>query len=161
MNMIKEMDGVYIAPNASVMGSVKIGRDSSVWYGCVIRADMNSITIGSRTNIQDNTVIHVDEGKPVVIGDNVTVGHSCLIHGCTIGNNTLIGMGSIILNGAKIGNNCLIGAGSLITGKTVIEDGSLVMGSPAKVKKELNEEQIAELSESAEEYVELAERHFG
>ena len=121
----------------SSLGDVTIGADSSVFYYAVVRGDEASITIGRRRNIQDNSTVHVDYGFPTVIGDDVTVGHNYVIHGCTIGDASLIGMGSTILNGAKIGKHCLIGAGSLVTQNTVIPDGMLVIGSPAKVKKDL------------------------
>ncbi|MCR4672725.1 MAG: gamma carbonic anhydrase family protein [Lachnospiraceae bacterium] len=135
-------DKVKIFPGAVVVGDVKIGEGSSVWYNAVVRGDENPIVIGKNTNVQDCAVIHCNEVYPTIIGDGVTIGHAAIVHSATIGDNTLIGMGAIILNGAVIGKDCLIGAGALVTGKTVIPDGSLVLGSPAKVKRQLTEEEI-------------------
>ena len=160
MEFIKEIEGAYIAPTAQVMGDVRLGKDASVWYGAVLRGDDGYIEVGEGTNIQDNSVVHSDPGSNTVIGANVTVGHACIIHGCTIGDGSLIGMGAIVLNGAKIGKNCLIGAGALVTGKADIPDNSLVMGSPAKVIKELTAEQIAANHENTAHYVQEAHKHF-
>lgn len=160
IKLIKKIPGVYIAGSANVMGDVEIGADSCVWYGTVIRGDDDKITIGSRTNIQDNCVLHCDEGFPITVGDNCTIGHGAILHGCTIGDNTLVGMGSVVLNGAKIGKNCLIGAGALVTSKMDAPDGSMIIGSPAKVKRELSEDEIAENMESADFYVKCAREHF-
>ena len=134
MSSLNISSQAHIASQSVILGDVTIGADSSVFYYAVVRGDEASITIGRRSNIQDNSTVHVDYGFPTVIGDDVTVGHNCVIHGCTIGDASLIGMGSTILNGAKIGKHCLIGAGSLVTQNTVIPDGMLAMGSPAKVK---------------------------
>ena len=154
---------VFIADGAKLVGdNISIGKDSSVWYNAVIRSGESSdeyIRIGERTNIQDLTMIHVAHGGPVSIGSDVTIGHQCLIHGCTIGDNTLIGMGSIIMDNAVIGSNCVIGAGSLVTEGKVIPDGSLAFGSPAKVVRALTEEQIADVSHSAELYVQEKDSH--
>lgn len=135
---------VYIADGAKLIGDdITIGKSSSIWYNSVIRCDENeSIDIGEYTNIQDLSMVHTGPGFSVKIGNGVTVGHMCLIHGCTIGDNTLIGMGSIVMDNAVIGNNCIIGAGSLVTGGTVIPDGHMAFGRPAKVVKELTVEQI-------------------
>ena len=165
--MIKELKGkklkinesCFIAETASVVGEVTIGEDSSVWYGAVIRSDMNKTIIGSRTNIQENTTVHNDTDFPTIIGDEVTIGHNCIIHGCTIKNNSLIGMGAIILNGATIGENTIIGAGSLVTQNKEIPSGVLCMGSPAKIIRNLTEEEIASLKESAKHYMEMSEMH--
>ncbi len=157
---IKEIEGVGIAASADVVGDVTIGKESSVWYGAVLRGDDEKIVIGERTNIQDNSTLHCDEGLPLEIGDDVTVGHGCILHSCTIGSGSLIGMGSIVLNGAKIGKNCLVGAGALVTGKMDAPDGSKIIGSPAKVKRELSEEEIRENYESAAFYVNCAKEHF-
>lgn len=165
--MIKELKGkkldinesCFIAETASVVGEVTIGANTSVWYGAVIRSDMNSTIIGEKTNIQENSTVHNDSDFPTIIGDEVTIGHNCIIHGCTIKNNSLIGMGSIILNGAIIGENTIIGAGSLVTQNKEIPSGVLCMGSPAKVIRNLTEEEIASLKESAKHYVEMAEMH--
>jgi len=151
---------IYIAADADVFGNVSIGSRSSIWYHAVIRAEDDSVTIGEESNIQDGCVLHVDAGYPIVIGDRVTVGHQALIHGCRIGDETLIGMGAIILNGAEVGSHCMIGAGALVTQGMVIPDGSLAFGSPAKVIRQLKEEEISEIIEDAAEYVHLAGRHF-
>ena len=132
-------DNFYIAPNATVLGQVELGEDVSVWFGAVIRGDVEKIIIGKGSNIQDLSVLHVDPGSPIIIGENVTVGHKVMLHGCTIGNNSLIGINSVILNNVEIGNNCLIGANTLLTEGTKIPDNSLVMGYPGKVKKEVDE----------------------
>lgn len=145
-------DGVYLAPGAVVIGQVTIAADASVWFGAVIRGDIDSITIGSGTNVQDNTVIHCDQGFPTTIGREVTIGHSCIIHGCTIGDNCLIGMGTTILNGAKLGENCLVGAGSLITEGKEFPPGSVIMGRPARVVREVGQAELAMLKRGAENY---------
>lgn len=147
---------VFVAHNATVLGNVTIGAESSVFFGAVLRAESASIKIGQRTNIQDNCVLHVDEGAPMDIGDDVTVGHGAILHGCTIGSNSLIGMGAIVLNGAQIGQNCIIGAGALVSQGAVIPDGSMVLGVPGRVKRSLTEEEIAGNRESAAGYVQEA-----
>ena len=149
----------YIAKSAVVTGDVKIGEDSSVWHTAVIRGDLAPIEIGNGTNIQEQAVLHVDMQCGVKIGDGVTIGHGAIIHGCTIGSNTLIGMGAIILNGAVIGDNCIIGAGALVTGGTVIPNGTMALGSPAKVKRELREEEIESNRLNALEYVKLSKEN--
>ncbi|MCG8415014.1 MAG: gamma carbonic anhydrase family protein [Pseudomonadales bacterium] len=143
----------FVADNATVVGLVRLENNASVWFNAVIRGDNELITVGENSNIQDGSVLHTDPGVPLTIGKNVTVGHKVMLHGCTIGDNSLIGINSVILNGAKIGKNCLIGANSLITEGKEIPDGSLVMGSPAKVIKQLSEEQQQGLLASAETYV--------
>jgi carbonic anhydrase/acetyltransferase-like protein (isoleucine patch superfamily) len=148
-------DDTFIAESADVLGDVTIGEGSSMWYSSVARGDMSYIIIGKCTNIQDNASVHVDTNQPCEIGDYVTIGHNAVVHGCKIGNNSLIGMGSIILNGAVIGDNCIIGAGALVTEGTVIPPNSLVMGSPGKVKKEVSEEQIKTVRQNAIRYEEL------
>jgi len=144
---------VFVAPGAVVLGDVSIDADGSVFFGAVIRAEYDRIAIGRGTNIQDNCVLHVDEGFPLSVGQNVTVGHGAILHGCTVGDNTLIGMGAIVLNGAVIGRNCIIGAGALVTQNTVIPDGSLAVGSPAKVRRPVTEAEIAANAASAAGYV--------
>ncbi len=144
----------FVAPDAAVYGEVSIGEDCSVWFHATIRAGDGSVQIGARTNVQDNCVIHVDKGYSVRIGDDVTIGHGAIVHGCTVGSNTLIGMGAIVLNGAVIGQNCIVGAGALVTQNTVIPDGSLVMGSPARIKRSLREEEIRSNLANAQHYVE-------
>ncbi|MCW1955499.1 gamma carbonic anhydrase family protein [uncultured Lentibacter sp.] len=142
----------WVAPDANVIGDVVLEAGASVWFGATLRGDNERITIGRGTNVQENTVMHSDMGYPLQIGAGCTIGHKVMLHGCTLGDNTLIGMGAIVLNGAKIGNNCLIGAGALITEGKVIPDGSLVMGSPGKVVRALDEATIAGLRASARHY---------
>lgn len=142
----------WVADSAQVMGQVSLGENTSVWFGTVIRGDTETITIEEGSNIQDASVLHADIGKPLHIGKNVTVGHQVMLHGCTIGDGSLIGIGAIVLNGAKIGKNCLVGAGSLVTEGKEFADGSMIMGSPAKVVRELSPEQIAGLAASALHY---------
>ncbi|MBO5999648.1 MAG: gamma carbonic anhydrase family protein [Lachnospiraceae bacterium] len=147
---------VYVADGARIIGNAVIGADSSVWYNAVIRADSDSITIGMATNIQDNAVLHTDEKHPIRIGSYVTVGHGAILHGCTIGDNSIIGMGAIIMNDAVIGNNCIIGAGALITQGTEIPDGWMAYGSPAKPVKKLDLITRSRLSKNAKIYVKEA-----
>ncbi len=145
-------DDTWVAPDANVIGNVVLEEGASVWFGSTLRGDNETITIGAGSNVQENTVMHTDVGYPLTIGVNCTIGHKVMLHGCTIGDNSLIGMGAIVLNGAKIGNNCLIGAGALITENKVIPDGSLVMGSPGKVVKTLDAAAHAMLTASAQHY---------
>jgi carbonic anhydrase/acetyltransferase-like protein (isoleucine patch superfamily) len=152
-------DEHWIAPSASVMGNVILKKNASVWWGATIRGDNDPITIGENSNIQDGSVLHTDTGVPLTIGANVTVGHLVMLHGCTIGDNSLIGIGSVILNGAKIGKNCLIGANVLITEGKEIPDNSLVMGAPGKVVREVSEHQAMILTASAHHYVENWKRY--
>lgn len=147
---------VFLAPGAQVVGDVKIGENSSVWYNAVLRGDTNPIIIGENTNVQDNAVLHVNRNRGLFIGDNVTIGHGAIVHGCTVGNNVLIGMGSVILDGVEIGENCIIGAGALVTTSKVIPEGSLVYGNPAKVIRMLTEEEKESISVSARSYCEVA-----
>ena len=149
----------WIAPNAAVMGNVVLKKNASIWFNVTVRGDNDPIEIGENTNIQDGSVLHTDVGMPLIIGKNVTVGHMVMLHGCTIGDNSLIGIGSIILNGAKIGRNCLIGANSLITEGKEIPDNSMVMGAPGKVVREVSEGQIQMLTGSALHYVENWKRY--
>ncbi len=146
-------DDYFVADNATVLGLVRLENNVSIWFNAVLRGDNELITVGENSNVQDGSVLHTDPGMPLTIGRNVTVGHKVMLHGCTIGDNSLIGINSVILNGACIGKNCLIGANSLITEGKEIPDGSLVMGSPAKVVKSLTEDQQAGLIKSAETYV--------
>lgn len=143
----------YVAPGAVVLGDVTLCEGSSVLFNAVVRSEHDVITIGARSNIQDNCTLHTDGGFPLTLGEGCTVGHGAILHGCTIGDNTLIGMGSIVMNGAVIGKNCVVGAGALVTQGTVIPDGSLVLGSPAKVRREVTEEEIAANRRSAAHYV--------
>ena len=149
-------ENVFVAEGAILRGDVTIGTHSSVWFHAVIRAENASITIGESTNIQDNCVLHVDAGADVHIGRQVTIGHGAVVHGCTIGDNTLIGMGATILNHAVIGKNCIIGAGTLITQNTIIPDHSLVIGNPGKVKRTVTPDEVAEITENAMHYVKEA-----
>lgn len=143
----------FIAESADLIGSVVLHKNSSVWFNCVLRADNEPITVGQNSNVQDGAVLHVDPGYPLTIGEDVTIGHKAMLHGCTIGNNTLIGINAVVLNGAKIGQNCIVGANSLITENTVIDDGQLVLGSPGKAVKRLDEHKIELLKQSARHYV--------
>lgn len=154
-----EGEGHFIAPNAAVIGDVLLKSGVSVWFAAVIRGDVEYIEIGEGANIQDGAVLHADPGTPCVIGARVTVGHNAMVHGCTIGEGTLVGINAVVLDGAVIGKNCLIGAGALVTGGTEIPDNSLVLGSPAKIKATLTEEQVAMLALGAEHYIKNA-AHF-
>lgn len=149
---------IYVAPGAQVIGNVEIQENSSVWYNAVIRGDNNGIKIGACTNVQDNAVLHVNRKQGIVIGDCVTIGHGAIVHGCTVGNNVLIGMGSIILDNAVIGDNCIIGAGALVTQNKKIPSGTLVFGNPARVIRELTQEEIVSIKESALHYCEEAKK---
>ena len=153
---MKIQDSVFIAPGAIVLGDVTIGEDVGIWYHATVRGDRAPIVIGNRSNIQDNAVVHVDAEHGVSIGENVTIGHSAIIHGCAVGDNSLIGMGAIIMNGARIGNNCIVGAGALVTQNMTVPDNSLVLGNPAKIKRQVTEEEIASSLRNAEIYVEEA-----
>ena len=148
----------WIAESADVMGAVSLSADTSVWFNVVIRGDTETITIGEGSNIQDLAVIHADNGLPVVVGKHVTVGHQVMLHGCTIGDESLIGIAAVVLNGARIGRNCVVGAGSVVTEGKEFPDGSLIMGTPAKVVRELTPEQIEGLRMSAKHYMNNALR---
>ena len=147
---------VYIAPNATVVGDVELGKNVNIWYGTVLRGDSGRIAVGEGTNIQENCVLH----DKTTVGAYCTIGHGAIVHGCTVGDNTVIGMGAIVLNGAVLGEGCLVGAGAVVTGKTRAEAGSVLLGNPAKVVKTLTPEQIAEHRHGAEHYVELAKNAF-
>jgi len=151
--------GAWVADSANVIGQVALGADSSVWYGATVRGDNDLITLGARSNVQDGAVLHTDDGIRLTIGDDVTLGHQVMLHGCTIGNGTLIGIQSIVLNGARIGRHCLVGAGSLVTEGKEFPDGALIVGRPAKVVRMLDTEQIERLLWSAQHYVQQAARH--
>jgi len=150
---------VWIAPNAHVIGNVRIGRDVGIWFGAVLRGDNELILIGEGSNIQDGCVLHTDMGSPLTIGRNCTIGHKAMLHGCTIGENSLVGIGAVVLNNAVIGKNCLIGACALIPERKVIPDNSLVMGSPGRVVRELDAEATARLSAAAVSYVRNWQRY--
>ncbi|WP_343591626.1 gamma carbonic anhydrase family protein [Paracidovorax wautersii] len=161
-----ELDGIaprvaesaWVADSAEVMGNVALGEDASIWFGAVLRGDNDPITIGTGTNVQDGSVLHADIGQPLTLGDRVTVGHKVMLHGCTIGDESLIGIGAVVLNGARIGRHCLVGAGALVTEGKAFPDGSMILGSPARVVRQLTPEQIEGLRRSAQGYVENARR---
>jgi carbonic anhydrase/acetyltransferase-like protein (isoleucine patch superfamily) len=148
-------ESVYISENVSIIGDVEIGENSSVWFGAVIRGDVCNVKIGNNSNIQDNAVIHVNYNMPSIIGDFVTVGHSAIIHGATIGDFVIVGMGAIVLDGAKVGKNVIIAAGSLVPPRMEIPDGVMVMGVPAKIVRTLRDEEIEHIKKNALDYVEL------
>lgn len=143
----------WIAPNAIVTGSVVLENNASVWFSCVVRADNDTITIGENSQLQDGCILHVDPGFPVTIGRNVSVGHMAMLHGCTVGDGSLIGIKAVILNGAKIGRNCLIGANALVAEGKEIPDGSLVVGSPGRVVRQLTEQEITRINGASDHYV--------
>jgi carbonic anhydrase/acetyltransferase-like protein (isoleucine patch superfamily) len=150
----------FVAETAVVIGDVEVGARSSVWYGVVLRGDVHHIRIGDEVSVQDNSVVHVTSGQnPTIVGDRVTIGHSVVLHGCTIGDECLIGMGAVIMDRAVIGRNCVVGAGALVTPGTVIPEGHLALGSPAKVSRPLTEDELRWVSTSAKHYVDLAERY--
>jgi carbonic anhydrase/acetyltransferase-like protein (isoleucine patch superfamily) len=151
----------WVADSAEVVGRVTLGENASVWYGAVLRGDNDRISVGANSNVQDGSVLHTDHDVPLVIGENVTIGHQVMLHGCTIGDGSLVGIQSIVLNGARIGRNCLVGAGSLVTEGKEFPDGVLIVGRPAKVVRELTAGQIAGLRRSAEHYVQQQQRHAG
>ncbi|KQI72529.1 anhydrase [Loktanella sp. 5RATIMAR09] len=151
-------DDAWVAPGCHLIGDIVLEEKTSVWFGSTLRGDNERITVGAGSNVQENTVMHTDMGSPLVIGPGCTIGHKVMLHGCVIGENTLIGMGATILNGAVIGRNCLIGAGALITENKVIPDGSLVMGAPGKVVRQLDAEAIRGLQLSALHYQQNAAR---
>ena len=158
--LIPQVDpSAWVAEQACVIGEVWIGPQSGIWYGAVLRGDTAPIRIGARSNVQDNSVLHVDMNVPLVIGDDVTVGHQVMLHGCTIGDGSLIGLQAVVLNGARIGRNCLVGAGSLVTEGKEFPDGSLIMGSPAKVVRELTPQALERMRWSSAFYVRNAQRH--
>ena len=152
-------ENAYVSESVDIIGDVKVEENVSIWFGARLRADMNKIVIGANSNIQENAVVHVDIESPVIIGENVTIGHSAIIHGCNISNNVLVGMGSIILNNAKIGKNTIIGAGSLITQGKEFPEGVLILGNPAKVIRELTKVEIESIKKSADNYVSLSKKY--
>ncbi len=151
----------WVADSATVLGRVRLGAQSSVWYGAVLRADNDTIEIGARSNVQDGSVLHTDHGIVLRVGSGVTIGHQVMLHGCEVGDGSLIGIGSTVLNGARIGRHCLVGAHSLVTEGKEFPDGALIMGSPAKVVRMLSPEQLERLAFSSAHYVEQAARHRG
>ena len=157
---MKSIDkSVFIADGAKVIGDVEISKNGSVWFNAVIRADLGSVKIGENSNVQDNAVVHTSKDFGVQIGDNVTIGHSAIVHGCTVGNNVLIGMGAIVLDGAVIEDNCIIGAGTLVTHGKVIPAGSLAYGNPVKVVRQLTDDEIRSITDNAISYAEKAKNY--
>lgn len=148
----------WVAPSATLIGKVTLHKDANIWFGTVIRGDNERITVGAGSNVQELTMMHTDMGYPLTVGSNCTIGHSAIIHGCTIGDNTLIGMGATVMNGAKVGKNCLIGAGALVAEGKEIPDGSLVLGAPGKVVRALDEQAIQMLQGAAAHYVQNSQR---
>lgn len=146
-------EGVWVADSAQVIGDVVLGPHASVWFGAVIRGDNETIRIGRNTNVQDLSVLHSDHGQPLTLGDNITIGHQVMLHGCTVGDNSLVGIGAVVLNGARIGRNCIVGAGSVVTEGKEFPDNSLIIGSPAKVVRTLDDAAARKLAASAEGYV--------
>jgi carbonic anhydrase/acetyltransferase-like protein (isoleucine patch superfamily) len=152
-------EGHFIAPNAVVIGDVVLHENASIWFSCVLRGDADRIEIGAGSNIQDGTVLHADPGFPMTVGESVTVGHNAMLHGCTIGDGSLVGIGAVVLNGARIGKGCLIGANALVTEGMEVPDGSLVLGSPGKIKSQLSAQQQQALLLNAEHYVNNSQRY--
>ena len=153
--------GAWVADSAQVIGNVELAEDANVWFGAILRGDTELLTIGRGSNVQDGSVLHADIGFPVTLGENVTVGHQVMLHGCTVGDGSLIGIQAVVLNGARIGRHCLVGAGALVTEGKEFPDGSMIIGSPAKAVRQLTPEQIAGLRRSAEHYVANAKRYAG
>lgn len=149
----------FVAANATLVGGVRLAAGSSVWYGAVLRADTNDITVGKNSNVQDNAVLHTEAEHPVVIGENVTVGHSAIVHGCTVGDGCLIGMHATLMNGCVLGKNCVVGAGALVPQGMAVPDNSLVLGVPAKIRGEVTPEQAEYAVENTRHYVALAREH--
>lgn len=157
---VPEIDeGAWVAPMAVVVGAVSVGAGASIWYGAVLRADDEIVSVGRDTNIQDGAVLHADPGYPCRLGDGVTVGHSAVVHGATVGTGTLVGMGSRVLNGAHIGERCLIAAGALVPEGFCAPDGVLILGSPARIRRELTPDELADIARTAEDYRLSARRH--
>ncbi|MCY4744718.1 gamma carbonic anhydrase family protein [Pelomonas sp. UHG3] len=152
-------DTAFVADSAEVIGRVTLGEDVSVWFNAVLRGDTEALSVGAGSNIQDGSVLHADTGFPLVIGERVTVGHQVMLHGCTVGDESLIGIGAVVLNGARIGRHCIVGAGALVTEGKEFPDGSLIVGAPAKAVRELTEAQIAGLKASAAHYVNNGRRY--
>lgn len=165
--MIMDFEGInpkinentYISDSVDIIGNIEVYENANIWFGTRLRGDMNKIVIGTNTNIQENSVVHVDINSPCIIGKDVTIGHGAIIHGCTISDNVLVGMGSIILNNAKIGKNTIIGAGSLVTQGKIFPGGVLILGNPAKVVRELTDDEIKSIKSSADNYVNLSKRY--
>lgn len=152
-------ESAWVADSAQVIGNVHLAEETSVWFGAILRGDNEPMRIGRRSNVQDGSMLHSDPGSPLTIGENVTIGHQVMLHGCTIGDGTLVGIKAVVLNGAKIGRNCVVGAGALVTEGKEFPDGSMIMGAPAKVVRELTPEQIASFARAADHYVDNAKRY--
>lgn len=152
-------DDVFVAPSASVIGDIRLLSGSSIWFGAVLRGDIETITVGHSSNVQDGTVMHTDPDNPCTLGDFVTVGHMAMLHGCSVGDGSLIGIGATLLNGSSVGRNCIVGAHTLITEGKRFPDGVLIMGTPGKVVRELGEEDFARMRANAERYVERARKY--
>ena len=157
MNM--EHKDIYLAPGAHVVGDVTLGKNVGIWYSAVVRGDTGSIVIEDDSNVQDNCTLHTDAGHSIHIGKGVSIGHNAVVHGCTVGDNTVIGMGSILLSGAVVGKNCIIGAGALVTGKMMIPDNSMAFGNPAKVVRMLTKTEVESNRQNARHYVELMQEY--
>jgi len=149
----------WVADSAQVIGNVELAEGASVWFGAILRGDNETMRIGRNSNVQDGSMLHSDPGFPLTLGENVTIGHQVMLHGCSVGDGTLIGIKAVVLNGAKIGKNCLVGAGALVTEGKEFPDGSMILGSPAKVVRELTPEQIAGVARAAQHYVDNARRY--
>jgi carbonic anhydrase/acetyltransferase-like protein (isoleucine patch superfamily) len=148
----------YVAPNATLIGKVMLGEEASVWFGAVLRGDNEPITIGARTNVQESAVMHTDPGFPLTVGAGVTIGHQAMLHGCTVGDGSLIGIQAVVLNAAVIGKDCLVGAGAIVTERKQFADRSLILGAPAKLVRDLTDAEVASLREAAAHYVQRAAR---
>ncbi len=151
--------GAWVADSAQLIGRVALGAEASVWFGAVLRGDNEWITLGARSNVQDGSVLHTDMGSPLTLGEDVTIGHQVMLHGCHIGDGSLVGIQAVVLNGARIGRNCLVGAGSVVTEGKEFPDGSLILGSPARVVRQLDDAHIARMRRGAAHYVENARRY--
>lgn len=156
---MRKQNNFYVADNATILGTILIGTDTNIWYQCVVRGDVASITLGDRVNLQDSTIVHTDQGKPIAIEDGVVAGHRTLLHCQRIGSNTLIGMGAILLSGAHIGEDCLIAAGSVVTEGSVIPPGKVVMGIPGKVVRDIRPAELLRTKEINQHYIRLAQAH--
>ena len=152
-------DSAWVADSAVVIGNVELAEAASIWFGAVLRGDTESLSIGARSNVQDGSVLHADPGFPLVVGAGVTIGHQVMLHGCTIGDDSLVGIQAVVLNGARIGRHCLVAAGAIVTEGKQFPDGSLIMGAPARVVRPLTQEQIEGLKQGAQHYVDNARRH--
>jgi carbonic anhydrase/acetyltransferase-like protein (isoleucine patch superfamily) len=157
--MDNKKDSFVICPGAQVLGKVELGEDVSIWHGAVVRGDTDSITIGNNSNVQDNCVVHCTKGFPVVIGENVSVGHGAVVHGCRLDDNVLIGMNATVLNGAHISKNSIVGAGAVVSEGKDFPENSLILGVPAKVVKELTDEQVQLIQNNADNYVKLSKQY--